>query len=179
MFRMNKNFWKKFNKKSQRGQFFYPDLVTASALFIVTLMLFFMASRSIVVEVDNFESSKQIDESAHPALGVLFSTSGEPANWENLSLSDVNYFGLVFYKNKLETSKVNAFVTYFSGDDYNSAKQKLLAGQYDFKLKLVDYNDSVIAETGYQATYQAFAYERIAYYEGRQIKVQAVFSHEE
>jgi hypothetical protein len=163
---------------SSRGQIFSPDLIIAVIVFIAGLSFFFTASNSVFAQTDLLDERKNIDEVAHPLMASLVYLSGDPWNWEALSQSDVNAFGLALEKNVLSAQKVSAFMGALDSN-YSLAKEKLGLGPYDFHVRLIDANGGVIASAGGIASdaTSKLTYMRLAYYGGRQVTLVGVVSY--
>jgi len=135
--------------RSSRGQFFSPDVLIASSVFIFALILFFSASNSIYYQQAIFADEKKIDETAHNVLNVLILSSGQPSNWENGSISDVNSIGLALSNNELSVSKTLALITALSNpSDYAIVQHKLGLGQYSLYFRVLTLQGAPIFYAG-------------------------------
>lgn len=164
---------------NSRGQFFFPDLMLASGVFIMGLVFFFAASQHVFFQIQELDLRKEIDEAAHASLDALLSTSGSPVNWEHKSISDANVFGIVSSRSVIDSVKLEKLRGYLNDSNYSVAKSKMGLSRYDFQLSLVDSNGSYFKEAGVidgNADYK-FVYERIVYYNGAQSVLRGVVSY--
>jgi hypothetical protein len=170
---------------SSRGQFFSPDLIMATGVFVICLGLFLAASNSIFADVESQESQKSASEAAHSALNLLMYSSGQPSDWHLRNLEDINYFGLADSISVLDKQKVLALIGHLNDDNnYSSAKQKIGAGKFDFYFRLVDSSGETLSEDGVtfsggrvaSAPVLKLIYRRIASYNGEQVLFEATFS---
>lgn len=166
-----------------KGQFFSPDLIIAIGIFIFSLVLFWTASNVIFEQVDLFNSRIESDGIAHALLNSLVLSAGQPENWENYALSDVNSFGLVHSNNVLDANKVGTLINLLNSNDYESVKYKLGAGKYSLQLNVLNSNEEIISSlSGGQVVVEPIlkaTYNRIVYYNKEQVLLQAVLSIEE
>lgn len=169
-----------------KGQFFSPDLIIAIGIFIFTLALFWVASNTIFTQVDLFNSRSESDEVAHAILDNLILSSGQPNNWENYSLNDINSFGLIHSNNIIDSNKVISLVNWLNSSDYGLVKKKLGAGKYALQLNVLDSSGAIIlvpsSLSGGQIVSEPIikvTYNRIVYYNSEQALLQLILSIEE
>ncbi|MCX6801114.1 MAG: hypothetical protein NTZ73_02905 [Candidatus Diapherotrites archaeon] len=165
---------------NSKGQFFFPDLMLATSVFIMGLVFFFVASQHIFFQTQELDSRKEIDEAAHASLDALLSMPGSPVNWEHKSIDDVNVFGIVSSRGIIDSVKLEKLREHLNGANYSSAKVKLGLPKYDLQISLVDTNGDYFEEAGAidaNADYK-FVYERIVYYNGAQSVLREVVSYE-
>ncbi len=163
---------------NKRGQFFSPDLIIAMSVFIFALILFFSASNAVFYQTDLVNDRKDSDEIAHAALNALLLSPGQPSNWENVSFSDVNVFGLVYRNNFIEKEKLFALFNDLNSSDYVNTKIKLGFGAYDVYLRVLGPSGEEIVGAGSVAYNPKIKliYERIAYYDSSQVVLQEIVS---
>ncbi len=166
-----------------KGQFFSPDLIIATGIFIFGLVLFWSGSNVIFQQINLFNSRIEVDEVAHSLLNSLVLSSGQPINWENYSLSDINSFGLVHENNVLDANKIVSLVNLLNSSDYALVKQKLGLGKYSLQLSVLDSKGEVVlipsSLSGGQiivGTVLRATYNRIVYYNNEQVLLQAIIS---
>jgi len=171
---------------NKKGQFFSPDLVIAVGIFIFTLALFWIASNAIFTQIDLFNSRMETDEIAHLVLNSLILSSGQPNDWENYALDDINSFGLVHSNNMLDSNKVISLIGLLNLSDYDLVKQKLGAGKYALQLNVLDSSGSIISTPSSLSGGQIVGeptikvtYNRIVYFNNEQVLLQLVISIEE
>ena len=70
-------------------------------------------------------------------MNILVSSPGEPVEWENELLADVNIIGLASTRNVIDDEKIQQFST-FLGSDYEAMRELIGSGGYDFNLRLID-----------------------------------------
>ena len=182
MVRKFSSYWIAKNAKggslSQRGQFFSPDLILAVVVFVGVMFLFYTASATVFTQVSLMESRKQLEENSHVALRSLVSTPGEPFDWENRSLSDINSFGLVKAPGVLDSNKLTRFLSLLDSN-YYYVKSLVGFGKYDVGLDLVDPTGYVLVSDGniaIPATLK-FVYTRLLYYNGQPVALRGVVSY--
>jgi hypothetical protein len=163
---------------NNKGQFFSPDLIIALLIFIIILAFFSVVSSAIAVQIDLYYTKNSLEEFSHAVTSPLVSFSGEPFDWENESLVDINFFGLVSEKNVLDQRKIERFVSLLDSD-YDSVREKLGLGKYDFQLNIVDSNGSTIFSGGQisENYLSKITQSRIASYKDRQVLVTGVISY--
>jgi hypothetical protein len=171
---------------NNKGQFFSPDLVIAVGIFIFTLALFWIASNTIFGQIDLFNSKIESDEIAHSILNSLVLSSGQPINWEDYSLDDINSFGLIHSNNFIDSTKVVSLVGLLNSEDYEVVKKKLGAGKYALQLNVLDSKGDIILTpsslSGGQIVSEPIikvTYNRIVYFNNEQALLQIVLSIEE
>ena len=169
-----------------KGQFFSPDLVIAIGIFIFTLALFWVASNAIFGQIDLFNNRIETDEIAHLILNSLVLSSGQPNNWENYALDDINSFGLVHSNNILDSNKIISLVGLLNSSDYDVVKKKLGAGRYALQLNVLDSSGGIIlvpsSLSGGQIVSEPIikvTYNRIVYFNSEQVLLQLILSIEE
>jgi hypothetical protein len=172
-----------FNSK---GQFFSPDLIIALGIFLFTLAFFWGASNFVFAQVDLFNSRIGSDEVAHSVLNNLILSSGEPVNWEDSELVDVNSFGLVHSNNFLDLNKTVTLINLLDSSDYEVVKYKLGAGKYDLELSVVDSKNEVISTpsnlVGGRVVLEPIlkgTYTRVVYYNEQELLLKIILSIEE
>jgi hypothetical protein len=171
---MGKKFFSKINKK---GQFFSPDMIIATFIFVVTISFFFISSENIYQQIALFEERKKLDEIAHSTMNFLVYSQGIPTNWEKGSFNDVNFFGLVDERNVLSENKLVSFSNYFD-QNYFESKEKLGLGGIDFKLIVYDSQNNIILSKGLEneSSKKILYYDRIVLYQGVPVVLRGVFS---
>jgi len=137
----------KFGLLNCKGQFFSPDLIIALGVFIFSMVLFWTASNFIYAQVNIFKDRVESDEIAHSVMNSLVLSSGQPINWEEFSLSDINSFGLVHSNNFLDENKLVSLVNLLNSSDYNLVRGKLGAGKFNIELSLIDSQGELIIES--------------------------------
>ena len=120
-----------------KGQVFFPDLLIAVLVFMVSLGLFFVMTDVVFTKSDLTTKRTVSDEVIHATLNVLVADTGVPYNWENKELSDVNLFGLATENNVISENKITALINYLDSN-YVFVKEKMGLGKYDFKLRLME-----------------------------------------
>ena len=167
------------------GQFFSPDLIIATSVFVFSLVIFFSSSISVFGQSELYEERKSADETAHALLNSLLLSPGDPLNWENGVLSDVNAFGLVHEPNVIDSNKVFALVNHLNSDlNYNSTRQILGAGIFDLKLNIRNSNGGLVDINGVQLSggriasdaLLQFSYKRMALFNGSFVIAEVVIS---
>lgn len=126
---LNKNIFSTKSQVSTKGQVSSVDLLVSILLF---LMIFF-ALRGIWVNgtstlLSDYETFN-MRTNANNAINVLLNTSGYPKNW---TVQNVELIGLAKKSFILEEQKVDLF----SQMDYETAREKMGLGGYDFYFDL-------------------------------------------
>ncbi len=165
------------HKLNKKGQFFSPDLLIGSFIFISALLLFFSTSQSVLININNFELQKQADILAHDSLNYLLLTSGKPENWEYGSLTHVSYIGLSKKPHFLSQQKI-LVLTEFLDSNYNNTRAIIGTGKFDFYFEVNDSNGSTIVSGGNQVEENVFVYTRPVFYNNKIAIFKGVFSFE-
>jgi hypothetical protein len=168
---------KRFLKEG--GQFFSPDLIIAVGVFIFSMILFFSASNSIFSQTQLVDERKQADEVAHSFLNSLVLSPGYPTSWNTMNISDINSIGLAIQDNYLDENKVLTLINDLnSSQTYSQVKQKMGLGPYSVYLRLVNSEGSEVLGSGIVETTPKLKlfYERIVYYDSKQLILQAIVS---
>ncbi len=169
----------------KRGQFFSPDLIIATGVFVFALVLFFSSSISDFGQAELYEERKSADETAHALLNSLLLSPGDPPNWEEYLLDDVNAFGLVHAPNVIDSNKVIVLINHLNEDsNYDSTRQKLGASIFDLQLNLRNSSGALIDVNGVQLSggkiatdaLLQFSYKRMALFNGSFAVVEAIVS---
>jgi hypothetical protein len=126
-----------------RGQIFSPDIIFAVLVFLAALVLFNIASSSVLAQEDLFELRSEADEVLHATMNSLVLSSGRPNDWDVNYLHEISFFGLAKERNVLDRNKIITVIN-FLDNNYSLAKENLGVGKFAFKLKLIDFNGSVL-----------------------------------
>lgn len=171
------------NALNKKGQFFSPDLVIAVGIFIFSLALFWAASNAVFAQTDLLGGRNESDEVSHYLLTSLVLSSGQPNDWEDYSLADINSFGLVHSSNILDINKTVELIGLLNSPDYNSVKHKLGLGKYDLQLNVLNSNGEIISSPSDLSggivlnNYVLKAsYSRIVFFDNEPALIQAVLS---
>lgn len=160
--------------KNTRGQIFTFDLLVATAIFLVILLITNWAWSTSAEKMATIERRSDIETISRSALAALVDTEGIPANWSKLSASSfdestVQMLGLASSQSKslgdstqrvrtsalglqgvstLERTKIAALKT-LEGTRYDTIKNILgIRGpQYEFHLQVSEWNGTGFAST--------------------------------
>jgi|GEM_PF-2276637 len=125
-----------------RGQISTLDLVVAAGIFISILLSVMWAWNSVLLKIDLFENKRRIYQKGLDVAELLVTTSGDPANWNELDVvnsNTVDVIGLVSEDNVLDQEKVNKF-----GEiDYDNQREILGLSKEDFNLTLYNVTDGI------------------------------------
>ncbi len=163
---------------NQKGQFFSPDLIIATLLFVVGLVIFIVVSMFIFNQVNLFLYSTTVNEIAHSSIDSIINSKGIPVNWNTKSLEEISFFGITKSNNVIDENKLLTLI-YFLDNNYLQTKEMLGLGKFDFKLIIIDFNGSVKYETvqNFENKNQ-FIYSRILKLNSKQVTLQGVVSSE-
>ena len=169
---------------SQRGQFFSPDMIIATGVFLLALAFFWTASSAVFAQSELLDKSRQADEVSHLVMNSLVLSPGSPGNWTAFSLADVNAFGLARQPSVLNRQKVIFIINYLNNDsNYLFVKEKLGAGPFDFQLSVLSaagtpITDGVLLRAGRVAVNPQIrlVYRRMVDYAGQQATLEGIFS---
>ena len=117
------------------------DFLFGLLVFMVVFSLLvssWFSNRNVLEQEETLRKTKL---SAEQALDSLVRTQGYPADWETLSIDDVNWIGLASQDRVLDEGKV-AQLRSWSGDwnttqaNYSKVKEKLNLGEFEFHLSI-------------------------------------------
>lgn len=117
------------------GQIVSVDLLLSCVIFAALLFFLYQTWLGNVQEWQRFWERTELEERAVGETGVLLGSSGFPADWNAL---DVNVVGLAIRPHVLDPIKVAELASM----DYNTAKQKMNIGAFDFRIELVSATSS-------------------------------------
>ena len=123
--------------RKAKGQVISSDFIMASVIFLVLFGMLFAAFTWITDYSVYNEHRKGMEMKASQTLEMLVRTKGYPSDWEE-NPQDAIFIGLASSDRTLDERKLNAFL----GMDYNTLKDKLVTGEYDFQFRLVQNGSS-------------------------------------
>jgi hypothetical protein len=164
---------------NQKGQFFSPDLIIATLLFVVGLVIFIVVSAFVFDQVNLFWYNTVIDETAHAAIDSVVNSKGIPANWNTKSLNEIDFFGIAKSNNVIDENKLSSLI-YFLDNNYLITKEMLGLGKFDFKLRIIDFNGIVKYETSQNfSDKDQFVYSRLLMIDNTYIIFEGVVANEQ
>ena len=125
------------------GQVFSPDILIAVVIFLAALVFFYMGSNSIFAQEDLFELRSEADEVLHATMNSLVFSQGKPVNWDEDVVQNVSFFGLADERNIVDQNKIVTLIN-FLDNNYLYTKERLGIGKFSFKLRVIDFNGSVL-----------------------------------
>lgn len=116
------------NSRCGRGQLFTVDLVIASMLSLIMIMLTFEISNELLI-VDS-RSTQWIDLTyeANSAMQQLLYGNSKPHDYVRYNITDVSYFSLTSSRGVLDRDKVE----YFVNADYNTTREVMGLSTADY-----------------------------------------------
>jgi hypothetical protein len=163
---------------NNKGQFFSPDLIIAIIIFVFALLVFFMATDLIFINVSDIEKRKLVDDASYSTMHLLVNSSGKPVNWEIKDFDSIELFGLINKNNEINNYKLNKFI-YHLQNNYNSSKQLLGLNRYDFQLQLIDSNGDIIIDSTNTSTKNSkVIFDRIVLYNNKTTTLRGVIYYE-
>ena len=155
-----------------KGQIFTTDLILAVTVFLFVLTLTIIYSNQVANRVGYWEEANDRENAALWASSALVLSSGEPSNWENLALEDINSIGLAGSKSVLLPSKLQRLVDLNSGH-YSEAKALLGLAKYGVRIEVSDLNKQLLNAFGLEpgSESQVSAFTRLAVLNGKPVLV--------
>jgi len=117
----------------RKGVAFSIDMTIAALIFIAVFISVITAWSSVLDTSSRNTERKNTEILTLRIADELVRSGGYPSNWEDDPLSAMT-IGLAGTNRVLDTEKVQAFINM----DYETAKQILKTGGYDFQLKLIN-----------------------------------------
>ncbi len=108
------------------------DLLFALVIFLVLIFYLLISLNNHINAVSEEKTLIKMESNLFNSSNILTLTTGNPSNWQNLDLNQINSIGLVNEKRVLNQSKLNKLASM----DYNKSKEKMLIPQYDYYLKI-------------------------------------------
>ena len=157
---------------NRKGQVFSTDLILAVAVFLFALTLTIVYSNQVANRVGYWEEASERENAALLASRALVLFSGEPSNWENLSIEDINSIGLAVSQNELSLAKLQKLGD-FNLVHYSEAKALLGLAKYDVWIEVRDLNGQLVESFGFEPSLsnQSTAFTRIAVLNGQPVLV--------
>jgi len=131
----------------EKGQIFTIDFIFASAIFLFILVTAITFGSVITNNLELKEKVNARDEACFHAVNSLMSTAGEPKNWQNLTMEDINSIGFVNSKNIISNSKLLKLIE-LNSTNYLEVKNILGLSRYDLYISIIDFNGTVYNEFG-------------------------------
>ncbi len=117
------------------GQIVSVDLLLSCVIFAALLFFLYQTWLGNLQEWQRFWERTELEERAVGETGVLLGSAGFPADW---TASDVNVVGLAIRPQVLNPKKLVELASM----DYNTTKQKMNIGAFDFGIELVSARGS-------------------------------------
>ena len=123
--------------KSVKGQVWSADIITASIIFLIIMLLFIISWNQIGYNWDNSLNQDKLYVAALFASDSIISKSG--GDWETQGdLESASSFGLVDERNKLNNRKLEALQT----ANLTIVRQKLGVEQYNLFINITNESTS-------------------------------------
>ncbi len=164
----------KIFKINKRGQFFSPDLMIATLIFVFSLIMFISSSTFIFNQVNYFTFISVVDEAAHNSLESIIKSEGLPVNWNTKEIDEIRFFGIAKENNVIDENKLISLINHLD-NNYETTKEMLGMGKFDFKLRVIDFNGSTKYESvNVTDNVNQFTYSRIVFLNNKQVILQGV-----
>jgi len=128
---------------NEKGQVFSPDILVAVIIFLAALVFFYIGSNSIFAQEDLFELRSEVDEVLHSTMNSLVFSQGKPVNWDEGPVQNTSFFGLADERNIVDQNKIVTLIN-FLDNNYLYTKERLGIGKFSFKLRVIDFNGSIL-----------------------------------
>jgi len=115
----------------RKAQLFSEDIIFAIVLVLFTFSLWLILRDRVLSMISAGETRRQLDEATSDALSQLLETSGNPANWNQLSTIDettVASIGIASSRNTLDSDKIDKFINISNSEGSNYTTIKRLLG---------------------------------------------------
>ena len=164
---------------SERGQVFSPDVLIAVVIFMATLVFFYIGSNAIFAQEDLFELRGEADEVLHATMNSLVFSQGKPISWDEGEVQNVSIFGLAVERNIIDENKVITLINHLD-NNYAYTKEKLGIGKFSFKLRVIDFNGSILYSSNrvFADTRIEQGLRRIVSLNGTQVTLEGVVAFE-
>ena len=156
---------------NRKGHSIMIDLIFAVTVFVIISTFLFDAYDQNLGNITKSQTMEELQQKAFIATETLIKTTGDPKNWNELSLNEVKQFGLTQGLGQLSESKVNYFTAQFdcntdSNSPYNKSKEIMNLGSFDYFFNL--HNATYDLNTGCNPLVEAdiVAARRIVNYKG-------------
>jgi len=155
-----------------KGQIFTIDLILAVTLFLFVLTLTLAYSNQVANRVELWEASNERDSSALLASRSLVLSTGEPANWENLNVEEIESIGIVSEYNVIDPEKLSRLED-LNSVGYSESKAALGLAKYDAEILILDLNGNTLNSFGLSPDLESevSSYTRIALLDGEKVFV--------
>ena len=156
----------------RKGQIFTTDLILAVTVFLFVLTLTIIYSNQVANRAYYWEETNERELAALLASRALVLSHGEPANWERLSVEDMNSIGLAGSRNVIDSRKLQRFADLNAGS-YGEAKALLGLSKYDVRITISDLNQQLLESFGLEpdANKETSSFTRAALYGGEAVLV--------
>ena len=156
----------------RRGQIFTTDLIMAVTVFLFVLTLSIVYSNQVANRVGLWEETNEREHAALLASRALVLSPGEPSNWENLAVEDINSIGLAVSKNAIDAGKLQRLADLNAGG-YEEAKALLGLARYDAWVEVRDLNKQLLESFGLEpgSNKHVSSFTRAALYNGEAVLV--------
>jgi len=134
-------------ERFQRGQIFTSDLIFAITIFLFILVLTVVYSNQVAFRVSLREEANESGNAALLASSALVLSRGEPVNWENLELEDINSIGLADSRNVISGEKLQRLAD-LNASYYQEAKALLGLAKYNAWIEVTNLDGSPVGEFG-------------------------------
>ncbi|MEK6942007.1 MAG: hypothetical protein AABW85_04075, partial [archaeon] len=120
-------------KIPEKGQSVILDFSLAAFIFLIAFAALTVYWTSGISEKAHQSKLFEMNQKANIAAEMLSKSPGNPENWEEININDVNSIGLAGTENSVDPQKLNAF----KNMDYGKARRLLNISEYDFSF---DFN---------------------------------------
>ncbi len=161
------------NKYYSRGQLFTADLVIASLLSLIMIIVVFEMSNELLTIDSQSRNWVDLTYQANDASQQLLYGYSKPEDFIRYNISDVIYFSITASRGVLDIERVE----YFVNSDYNATREMLglSTGEYYFEVSDM-INNTVYYSSGVRPTASSSKYlvRRPALLDGRAVEVSLI-----
>ena len=158
---------------NKKGQIFSTDLMLASIIFLLILTTATVYGNQVANRIYFMEQNSEMRQTGQQAANGLVLTSGNPANWQNQTVENIQSIGLANSANNLKKNKVQHLAS-LASSDYEDVKSILGVAKFDFRLEIISMLDNFTVESfgaspGSESS--VVSINRIAFYDGNNVIV--------
>ncbi len=158
---------------NRNGQIFSIDLMLASIIFLLILTTATIYSNHIANRIYFLEQDAEMRQAGQQAANGLVLTGGNPANWQNQGLKNVNSIGIASSANNLKKNKMQRLSS-LASSNYEEVKDILGIAKFDFKIDVISMKGNFVVESfgaRPESESSIVSINRIAFYDGNNVVV--------
>ncbi|VVC00624.1 Uncharacterised protein [uncultured archaeon] len=131
--------------RGRKGQMFSAELVVASSLFIVAIVLFVLMWNGMRASYVAEEADYEMQSTLVSVSDTLVLSPGEPSGWEGAELENASQFGLAESQNSLVAGKLSALQA-LNATQYYKVKEGMGAGKFDVYISLSNSTGTLLGD---------------------------------